>query len=42
MTDSDRTIRVLCTFEANDQTVTLSNPAQGKPGGIDVTYVYIN
>lgn len=37
MTDNDRTIRVLCSFDAGDQTVTLSNPVQGKPGGIDVT-----
>ena len=39
MTDSDRTIRVLCSFETSDQTVTLMNGNQnvGKPAGIDVT-----
>jgi hypothetical protein len=37
MTDSDRTIRVLCSFETGDQTVTLGNQVVGKSGGIDVT-----
>ena len=44
MTDSDRTIRVLCTFESIDQTVTLMSPNSDKPG-IDVhkkSYLYSN
>ncbi|XP_074603612.1 uncharacterized protein LOC141857092 isoform X3 [Brevipalpus obovatus] len=36
MTDSDRTIKVMCSFSATDQTVTLSGGNQGKKG-IDVT-----
>ena len=36
MTDSDRTIKVMCSFSAIDQTVTLSSPNKAKPG-IDVT-----
>ncbi len=37
MTDSDRTIRVLCSFETGDQTVTLGSQVNSKSGGIDVT-----
>ncbi|RWS11638.1 uncharacterized protein B4U79_13044 [Dinothrombium tinctorium] len=36
MTDSDRTIKVMCSFEMGDQTVTLSSSNRGK-NGIDVT-----
>ena len=43
MTDSDRTIRVLCSFEVSDQTITLGTVEQGNiplpPNGIDVSYV---
>lgn len=43
MTDNDRTIRVLCSFEVSDQTITLGNSEQQKnipiPNGIDVSYV---
>ena len=42
MTDSDRTVRVLCSFDAIDQTVTLMSPNSDKPG-IDVhkkSYLY--
>ncbi|OTF78126.1 hypothetical protein BLA29_008887 [Euroglyphus maynei] len=42
MTDNDRTIRVLCSFEISDQTITLGNIEQQKnvpiPNGIDVSY----
>lgn len=43
MTDSDRTIRVLCSFEVSDQTITLGSVEQSNiplsPNGIDVSYV---
>lgn len=42
MTDSDRTVRVVCTFDAVDQTVTLMSPLAERPG-IDVhkkSYLY--
>lgn len=42
MTDSDRTVRILCSFDAIDQTVTLMSPNSDKPG-IDVhkkSYLY--
>ncbi|RWS25789.1 uncharacterized protein B4U80_03819 [Leptotrombidium deliense] len=38
MTDSDRSIKVMCSFETVDQTVTLSSASKGK-SGIDVTSV---
>ena len=44
MTDSDRTVRVLCSFDAIDQTVTLMSPNSEKPG-IDVhkkSYLFSN
>lgn len=45
MTDSDRTIRVLCSFEVSDQTITLGSVEQSNiplpPNGIDVSYVLI-
>ncbi|KAJ6225334.1 hypothetical protein RDWZM_003879 [Blomia tropicalis] len=41
MTDSDRTIRVLCSFEISDQTITLGSVEQSQiplaPNGIDVS-----
>lgn len=43
LTDSDRTIRVLCSFEVSDQTITLGSVEQKQipllPNGIDVSYV---
>lgn len=41
MTDSDKTVRVMCAFEAPDQTITLKNPANSgaKGAGIDVRLV---
>lgn len=37
MTDSDKTIRVMCAFEAPDQTITLKNPSsRDNKTGIDV------
>lgn len=38
MTDSDKTVRVMCAFEAPDQTITLKNPSSSENNktGIDV------
>lgn len=36
MTDLDKTIKVLCSFEQNDQTVTLNKNNPNKPSGLDV------
>lgn len=38
MTDSDKTVRVMCAFEAPDQTITLKNPnsSENNKSGIDV------
>ncbi|XP_067133905.1 uncharacterized protein [Centruroides vittatus] len=37
VTDNDRTIRVICSFETADRTVTLGSPVLGGIPGIDVT-----
>lgn len=36
MTDLDKTIKVLCSFEQSDQTVTLNRNNPSKPAGLDV------
>lgn len=43
MTDTDRNIRVVCSFEAGDRTVTLASTfaRNGAYSGLDVTYVLI-
>lgn len=40
MTDSDRTIRVLCSFEISDQTITLAQKEEDDQGqgGVGDTY----